>query len=139
MSSPTPDLRFLDFYGGNRTLFGTRDDECLLSGPAGTGKSIACLTKLFLFAEKYPGARLLIVRKTRESLTEAGLVTWENEVVPKGHPCLEGPQRKFRSSYQFPNGSVIVVGGLDKSQKVMSTAYDLIYVQEAIELRESEW
>lgn len=33
----------------------------------------------------------------------------------------------------------MVVGGLDKPGKVMSTEYDLIYVQEAIELYENDW
>jgi phage terminase large subunit len=39
----------------------------------------------------------------------------------------------------FPNGSEVVVGGLDAAQKVMSTEFDLIYVQEAIELTEDDW
>jgi phage terminase large subunit len=113
--------------------------EVLISGPAGTGKSRACLEKLHLCAEKYAGMRGLIVRKTRESLTESGLVTFETKVVPEGHPILGGPQRNFRQVYRYPNGSQIVVGGMDKASKVMSTEYDLIYVQEAIELLEEDF
>jgi PBSX family phage terminase large subunit len=104
-----------------------------------TGKSIAALMKLYLCAWKYPGMRALIVRKTRESLTEAALVTWEEKVVPEGHPMLVGPQRRLRQVYRYGNGSEIVVGGLDKASKVMSTEYDLIFVQEAIELTEVDW
>lgn len=139
VAADKPPGRTVRFYGGNRELFLERGGECLLSGPAGTGKSIACLTKVFLFAERYPHSRCLIVRKTQKSLTESGLVTWENEVVPAGHPCLWGPQRRLRQSYRFPNGSEVIVGGLNNSQKIMSTAYDLIYVQEAIECAEKEW
>lgn len=45
----------------------------------------------------------------------------------------------MRQAYRYPNGSQIVVGGLDKPGKVMSTEYDAIYVCEAIELAEEAW
>jgi PBSX family phage terminase large subunit len=126
--------------GAALELLYSHSDEIILSGPAGTGKSRANLEKLHLVAELYPDSRQLIVRKTRESLTESALVTFEEKVVPAGHPILESPvQRRNRQSYQYPNGSVIVVGGLDKPSKVMSTEYDTIYVQEAIELSESDF
>jgi phage terminase large subunit len=112
----------------------------LLSGPAGTGKSRACLEVLHFNAEMYPGFRGLICRKTRESITESALVTFEEKVVPLGHPILqEGGQRRTRQSYAYPNGSVIVVGGLDKPSRTLSTEYDQVFVQEAIELTENEW
>jgi PBSX family phage terminase large subunit len=83
--------------------------------------------------------RALIVRKTRTSLTESALVTFEEKVLPYGSPLANGPQRRMRQSYNYPNGSVIVVGGLDDSQRVMSTEYDMIYVMEAIETTENDW
>jgi len=53
-------------------------------------------------------------------------------------------QRNTRHSYRYPNGSEIIVGGLrtsgkDTTEKVMSTEFDVIYVQEAIELSENDW
>ncbi len=120
-------------------LFYDKSPEILVSGPAGTGKSRGILEKLHLLAEKYAGSRLLMLRKTRESLSQAALVTFEQHVVPAGHPILNGPQRNMRQSYRYPNGSEIVVGGLDKSQKVMSTEYDVAYIQEAIEVDEVDW
>lgn len=125
--------------GAARLLFSNREPEVLLSGPAGTGKSRACLEKMYACAEKYPGMRGAIVRKTRESLTEAGLVTWEDKVVPQGHPALRGIQRRMRQVYTFPNGSEVAVGGMDKATKILSTERDLIYVQEATELDENDW
>jgi PBSX family phage terminase large subunit len=116
-----------------------RDAEILVSGPAGTGKSRAILEKFYVFANKYAGFRGLFLRKTRASLTESGLVTWEAKVVPAGHPCLKGPARQFRHKYVFPNESEIVVGGLDNPDRVMSTEYDSIYVQEATECEERDW
>lgn len=113
--------------------------EVLMSGPAGTGKSRACLEKIHELAQRHAGARFLIVRKTRESLTEAALVTYEQWVLGPGNPIAEGPQRRNRQAYHYPNGSEVVVGGLDKASKIMSTEYDVIYVQEAIELSANDW
>ena len=116
----------------------------LLSGPAGTGKSRAGLEKIHACALRWPGMRGLIVRKTRESLTESALVTFEAKVLPEGSPIAAGAQRNARQAYRYPNGSEIIVAGLkkagaDQKQKVMSTEYDVIYAQEAIELTEEEW
>ena len=120
-------------YGACDELIKAKDDYVLLSGPAGSGKTISACWKIFMCAEKYPGARILICRKTRESMTQSVLVTWEEKVVPAGHPCLVGPQRNERKEYRFPNGSRVVIAGLrqssrDNSQQVMSTDYDMCFV-----------
>jgi len=126
--------------GAARALFSYQGPEVLISGPAGTGKSLANLLKLHLLASEVPRLRALMLRKTRESLTESALVTFEEKVLPEGHPALAaGGQRRVRQAYRYPNGSSIVVGGLDKPGKVMSTEYDAIYVQEAIEIEEEAW
>src|ERR1700733_6167897 len=117
-----------------------RSPEVLLAGPAGTGKTRAALEKLNLCARNYPGMRGLIVRKTRESLTESALVTFESQVLLPNHPALQtGGQRRVRQAYHYPNGSTIVLGGMDKPSKTLSTEYDVVYVQEAIELTENDW
>jgi hypothetical protein len=134
-----PERRPYGPRGAALNLMRQRAPEVLLSGPAGTGKTRAVLEKLHLCAEKYPGMRGLICRKTRVSLTESALVTWEQHVVPEGHAILAGASRATRKSYCYPNGSVVVVGGLDLATRIMSTEYDFVYVQEAIELVEDEW
>jgi PBSX family phage terminase large subunit len=131
--------RWYQAHGAALALWRDTSPEVVLSGPAGTGKSRACLEKLHACCLRWPGTRALIVRKTRESLTESALVTFESNVLPAGDPLLVGPQRRMRQAYHYPNGSEVVVGGLDKPSKVMSTEYDLIYVQEAIELYEDDW
>jgi phage terminase large subunit len=83
--------------------------------------------------------RGLVVRKTRASLTESALVTFEEKVVPVHHPILNGPGRAHRQAYRYPNGSILVLGGLDKASRIMSTDYDVIFVQESIELAENDW
>lgn len=119
-------------------LFYARDDEVLMDGPAGTGKSRALLEKLHLCAMKYDGMRGLVVRKTRASLTESGLVTYEEKVLPATSPARRGPQRRYRQLYKYKNGSEIIVGGMDDPNRVMSTEYDLILALEATELADED-
>lgn len=124
-------------------LFNCRDDEVLLSGPAGTGKSRGCLEKLHLQAMKYPGMRGLIVRKTLASLGSTTLVTWRSYVIKAalftGEVEFYGGSQEEPPQYRYRNGSVIVIGGMDKPTKIMSSEYDVAYVGEAIELTLEDW
>jgi PBSX family phage terminase large subunit len=131
-----PELR-----GANREVVPSRDPEIINSGPAGTGKTVAALCKIHRAAQKYPGMRAAIVRQTRESLTQSALVTFENKVLdpPWYRRIAQNCQRRVRQSYVYPNGSEIVVVGLDKPSKVMSTEFDLIYVNQAEEATEDAW
>jgi phage terminase large subunit len=127
-------------YGGCRDIYETKVDEVVISGPAGTGKSRACLEKLHRLALDYPHSRHLIVRKTRTSLSESGLQTFEDWVLKRSHPLVTGgPARRNRVKYTYVNGSEIYAGGMDKPGRIMSTEYDTIFVQEAIELNLSDW
>src|SRR5690348_9579064 len=127
-------------YNAAADLFEFDGPEVVLSGPAGTGKSRACLEKMNYCALTFPGMRGLLVRKTLESLKGAGLVTFDEKVHPERFGAtFRGATRKRPAQYTYPNGSVIVIGGLDRPTKVMSAEYDLIYVQEATELSENDW
>ncbi len=124
-------------------LFENRHPEILLSGPAGTGKSRACLEKLHILALANPGMRALIVRKTLASLGSTALVTWREHVATEalaaGNVRYYGGSSEEPPQYRYSNGSRIMVGGMDKATRVMSSEYDIIYVQEAIELTEGDW
>ena len=135
---PTPAEAYYAPQGGARALWFAKDRELLIEGPAGTGKSRAALEKLHRAASKYPRMRGLIIRKTRASCSESVLVTWEQKVLPAGSPLATGADRAHRQRYDYPNGSTIVVGGMDLASRIMSTEYDLIYVAEATELSEAE-
>src|SRR6266704_3278706 len=125
--------------GAARDIFKMQDPQIVLSGPAGTGKSRAILEKVHLACLKHPNLRALMVRKTRRSLTESAMVTYEKHVLGPEF----GTRVQWKSSvqqYQYrENGSVLAVGGLDKPSKIMSSEWDLIYVQEATELTEDDW
>lgn len=120
-----------------------RDGEVLLGGPAGTGKSRAILEKLHMACLATPDVRALVVRKTLVSLTSTGLVTFEQhvakEAIEAGDVKWFGGSPREPACYRYSNGSRLVVGGMDNPTKIMSSEYDLIYVQEAIELSEDDW
>lgn len=107
-----------------------------MSGPGGTGKSRACLEKLNLVCMQLP-VRAAIVRKVRRSVTQAAQVTFETKVLGRYKNAVHfhtGDQE-----YRYPNGARVVVAGLDDPEKVGSTEFDLVYVQEATELDEDDW
>jgi len=109
--------------------------EVLLAGPAGTGKSRACLEKLNLVCMQLP-VRCAIVRKTRKSITQSSMVTLETKVLPQPNAVLfhTGDQE-----YRYPSGARIVLAGLDDAERLASTEFDLIYVNEATELEAEDW
>jgi PBSX family phage terminase large subunit len=129
--------------GAALEVFNRRDDEVLLAGPAGTGKSRAAMEKLHLMALLNPGMRGLIIRKTATSLTSSALKTWERDVVnhalSDGSVWFHGGSNREPPAYRYTNGSTVAIGGMDKPIKVMSTEYDVAYVQEATEFTEDEW
>ena len=126
--------------GGALEAWQAGDREVLVCGPAGTGKSRGILQKIHFCAQKYPGMRAIITRKTRHSITQSAMVTYEKRVLPPG--WLENRYVHFNTvdqQYEYINGSIIAVGGLDDPTKVMSSEWDIIYPQEATELREEDW
>lgn len=128
-------------YGEARQFMACKDKEVLYEGPAGTGKSYACLWKLHMAMLKYPGSRALIVRKTLVSLTASGLVTFVHRVLTTGTYGVNffGGSKAEPAQFRYPNGSRIVVGGMDNPSKIMSAEYDMVYCQEATELTENDW
>jgi PBSX family phage terminase large subunit len=140
---PTGPVHHYQPFGTCIELFKYRGDEVLFAGPAGTGKSRACLEKIHLMALKNPGMRGLICRKTLASLGSTALVTFEDHVAKEhlanGEMKWFGGSPKEAACYKYKNGSVIVVGGMDKAMKIMSSEYDVVYVQEATELTETDW
>lgn len=132
-------------FGAAISMWKSAKPELILCGAANTGKSRACIEKMHFCADKYPNARLLMVRKTRRSLTQTAMVTYEQKVLPKGwldDSRGNGGQIHWNvgdQQYEYPNGSIIAVAGMDDPQKVMSSEWDMIYVQEATELVENDW
>jgi PBSX family phage terminase large subunit len=120
---------------------GSMPRQLVLSGAAGTGKTFGILRILHMLAADYPDLRILFCRQTRVSLTESVLVTFEQEILPSdgmGH-LTHRVSRRNRASYEYPSGSAIVLGGLDRPDKILSTAWDIVYLNEATEAEDSAW
>jgi hypothetical protein len=123
-------------YGKMSNLFTSKEPEIILGGAAGTGKSRGNLEYLNYLATEYSRCRLLMLRKTRRSLTESGMVTFEQKVL---HPAQKVRFSSSQQRYLYPNGSIMAVGGMDKASKVLSSEWDAIYCQESNEFTEDEW
>ena len=119
-------------------IFSMKDAELLISGPAGTGKSRACLEKVLMMCLRTPNIRAAILRKTLASLGSTALVTWRNyvakEALATGECVYYGGSAQEPPQYRFKNGSTVTIGGMDRPTRIMSSEYDIIYVQEATEL-----
>lgn len=112
--------------------------EVLCFSGAGTGKTRAALEKVALACRKYPGCRVLLTRATRASMTESTLVTLERDVLVtatgKPEPWVGQVLRRVRQSYRLPNGSEIVVAGMDTPDRLLSTEFDYAVIEEATEV-----
>lgn len=127
--------------GASAELFKHHESEVIVAGPAGTGKTYGCLWRLHLAALKYPGMRGIMLRKVQEDLTASALVTYQERVLGAGNFGVRpfGGSKIKPAGFQYPNGAELLIGGLDKAEKVMSREYDLIYVNEATELNQEDW
>lgn len=129
--------------GAARELFRAKDSELVISGPAGTGKSLACLYRMHLVCMLNPGIRCLITRKTAVSLSATTLVTFRKKVAAEA--LLSGVVRWYGGSsqeaagYKYSNGSEIDVIGMDRPEKILSSEYDLVFVDEVTELTITDW
>jgi phage terminase large subunit len=134
----TPNVRYIDYEprGACRDLFLNKDPELIIDGVAGSGKSRACLEKCHWLLEKYPNIRGLMIRKTRKSMTQSCIVTFEQEVLPDPKYV---PFHGTDNQYNYPNGSIFAISGLDDPTKIYSSFWDFAYVNQAEELTEDEW
>ncbi len=111
--------------------------EVLIDGPAGTGKSMGICLWLVNECIRYQGLRVLIGRKTRESMTQTIMVTLESVLDMLELPR---PSAARNNITQFRVGaSEIICQGFDDPERIKSSEYDLIYVNEATELTEDDW
>lgn len=127
---------FLDLFTNNST-------ETLLAGPAGTGKSTAGLIFHHMMALTHPNLRILFARKTMESLTKSTLITYQehvaNDTLKTGDVVFFGGNLKEPPGFRYSNGSRISLGGLDDPERIKSTEFDLIFVDEATDLALKDW
>lgn len=133
-------VRPFKLRGGCDEAYYAREPEILVEGPAGTGKTRTILELLNNLAHSFPGLRACIVRKHQVTLTTTCLVTFNDKVLtPNDGVVFFGGSKAEPAAYRYPNGSTITVGGMDNPDKVLSSEYDIVYVNEATELTLEDW
>lgn len=130
-------------YGGALEFWRYKGHECILSGPFETGKTIAGLMKLHALLVKYPNSRAFITRGTYQSLLSTAIVTYETKILPVRPDAPTSAISKYGGSrpehYDYPNGSHLLVVGLDNPTKLLSGEFDFGYVNQAEEISLDAW
>ncbi|MCK5614270.1 hypothetical protein KAR91_71050, partial [Candidatus Pacearchaeota archaeon] len=130
-------------YGGVKEFYDCTEPEAIIAGPFETGKTIGALHKLHRTLWNNGNVQGLMIRQVYNDLIYSAVVTFENKVLPypPEHPdCpIIAYGRKSPSWYDYPSGSRLVLAGVDRPGKVLSSEYDIIYVNQAEELSLSTW
>lgn len=130
--------------GGARLLWDSTDFEAILSGPAETGKTWACLSLVHHYLTEYPGAQGVLVRKTYSSLVSSALGTYKRIIGERpGEPAPPGAPRGYGGEkpewYDYPNGSRLWLAGFDNPGKALSSERDFICGNQVEELTLDDW
>ena len=126
IAAPTP--KQLQFINSKKSHVG-------YGGARGGGKSWAIRADATLLCGKYPGIKILIVRRTHPELIN-------NHINPLKEMYGRAiPYNKQEKTFFFPNGSTIKFGYCDADNDVLQyqgAEYDVIFLDEATQLKE-EW
>lgn len=107
----------------------------LMDGGAGGGKSHLAANKVDAYLRKYPNATGVMLRKTRESMTNSTLLFYDRMVVG------DDPYVKLKRNdkrFEYANGSILAYGGMkDQQQREairsigLEGGVDIIWLEEA--------
>jgi hypothetical protein len=125
-------------HGAARQLWDSRVAEVVITGPAETGKTLACLQKLDYLLWTHPGAQAVLVRKVRDTIYPTCLQTYLKKVLLPDSPVRAyGGERP--AWFDYPNGSRLWLAGLDDPGKALSSERDFVCVNQAEELSADDW
>lgn len=134
-----PELPFissLKFRGANLDAIRCKNHETVLVSPADTGKTVALCYKHIVIANNIPGIHGALVRKTYNSIQDSVGKTYKRLLAGLNVKAHGGSRTE---KFIFPNGSEIVLIGLDKPDKLLSSEWDTVQVCQTEELKEAEW
>ena len=121
------------------------DEEYLVEGPTGTGKSVGLAALVKMYARRVKRANIVVIRNFRADLASSFMQMWEEEVLDRSDPWDrymlaphggKAPGFQSRQFYQYPNGSKIWLRGIDQWERFKSMAFDLIWFMEMTEVDE---
>lgn len=94
------------------------------------------LERLHALNLAYPGCRQLWIRQSCASLRKSVLVEYETNVLAEEDQSIRNAiigttTRARRDEYVYPNGSTVLVGGVDDPEKWRSTQFNVVVLFEA--------
>jgi phage terminase large subunit len=128
-----PHLKKPELRGAGLQLGSCQDLEVCLDGPAGTGKTVSALYKVHVLLSIYKGTRALIARKTNTALAGSAIASYRDMIDPRQGIRYFGGNKIRPAAFIYPNGSELIVNGLDRPEKVKSWEFSLAYLNEASE------
>lgn len=108
-------------------------------GSAGSGKSYFITAKLLLKALKFPGIKILIIRKVQATQRES---TWRLfiDMLSQWKILDKCKVNKVDYTIELFNGSIFIFKGMDDPEKVKSIAgIKTIWIEECSELNEEDY
>jgi phage terminase large subunit len=126
----------IQLRGDNGEMFNSTEHECIISGPADSGKTISCCVKVHMMCMSVANVQGAIVRKTNVSLTGTVLKTFQRIIAGAGVRAYGG---ETPSRFIYPNGSVVWAGGMDNPGSILSGERDFVYVCQTEELTLNDW
>jgi hypothetical protein len=82
----------------------------------------------------YPGAKALVARKSNTALAGTAMATYRNYILDEREGVRYFGGNKVKpAAFEYPNGSMLIVSGLDKPEKVKSLEIDFCFINESTE------
>ncbi len=121
-----------------RSLYLDEHRFLVLKGGGGSGKSIFAGRKILERCVHEPGHRILVCRKVARTLRESCLAQLRRQLA-RHYPDSGAKIKLSDMTISFPNGSEILMVGLDDVEKLKSI-YEItsIWIEEATELEEGD-
>ena len=115
----------------------------LFTGSAGGGKSRLAAEKINGYCMKYPGAMAVMLRKTRESMTNSTVLFMERTVISRQPEVRHYPSK---NRFEYSNGSILAYGGMkneEQREQIRSIgqegSVDIIWMEEANKFTEDDY
>jgi phage terminase large subunit len=115
----------------------------LLTGSAGGGKSYLAAHKLHAYCLKYPGAMALMLRKTRESMTNSTVLFVDRAIIAGATTVTHYPSKH---RFEYSNGSILAYGGMADDQQReqirsigQDGSVDVVWMEEATGFTENDY
>ncbi len=136
MPSNSPVIDISSINPKQAAFFKSRKRYIAYGGARGGGKSWAVQRKAPLMALRYPGIKMLLLRRTYKDL--------ERNHVRALEPLLKGIASYSRQDkcFRFPNGSVLDLGYCASESDVLQyqgQEYDIIFIDEATQFTEFQY